>query len=137
MDVTNHPPLLLPYIKNLRWEKDLQDSVATKSSSAANLSILKVQNALLDLSAGLSVLYQCFPVATVSKIARTEIQNMEDEFYHLTVKGIDLMTYVRRFQELAALCPTIMSDSEKIIKLLSGDYLEVLMGMLSPLKLKL
>nr|GEX17823.1 reverse transcriptase domain-containing protein [Tanacetum cinerariifolium] len=68
---------------------------------------------------------------------RTEIQNMEDEFYHLTVKGIDLMTYVRRFQELAALCPTIMSDSEKIIKLLSGDYLEVLMGMLSPLKLKL
>nr|GEY88912.1 reverse transcriptase domain-containing protein [Tanacetum cinerariifolium] len=26
---------------------------------------------------------------------RTEIQNMEDEFYHLTVKGNDLKTYVR------------------------------------------
>ncbi|GJY78032.1 putative reverse transcriptase domain-containing protein [Tanacetum coccineum] len=32
---------------------------------------------------------------------RTEVQKMEDEFYHLTVKGNDLKTYVRRFQELA------------------------------------
>nr|GEZ80176.1 reverse transcriptase domain-containing protein [Tanacetum cinerariifolium] len=32
---------------------------------------------------------------------RTEIQKMKDEFYHLTVKGNDLKTYVRRFQELA------------------------------------
>ncbi|GKD51830.1 putative reverse transcriptase domain-containing protein [Tanacetum coccineum] len=31
---------------------------------------------------------------------RTEVQKMEDEFYHLTVKGSDLKTYVRRFQEL-------------------------------------
>nr|GEX22442.1 reverse transcriptase domain-containing protein [Tanacetum cinerariifolium] len=38
---------------------------------------------------------------------RAEIQNMEDEFYHLTVKGNDLKTYVRRFQELATLCPTM------------------------------
>ncbi|GJS14393.1 reverse transcriptase domain-containing protein [Tanacetum coccineum] len=34
---------------------------------------------------------------------RTEVQKMEDEFYHLTVKGNDLKTYVRRFQELATL----------------------------------
>ncbi|GKB88983.1 reverse transcriptase domain-containing protein [Tanacetum coccineum] len=27
---------------------------------------------------------------------RTEVQKMEDEFYHLTVKGNDLKTYVRR-----------------------------------------
>nr|GEU61176.1 putative reverse transcriptase domain-containing protein [Tanacetum cinerariifolium] len=39
---------------------------------------------------------------------RTEIQKMEDEFYHLTVKGNDLQTYVRRFQELATLCPTMV-----------------------------
>ncbi|GJU05870.1 putative reverse transcriptase domain-containing protein [Tanacetum coccineum] len=37
---------------------------------------------------------------------RTEIKKMEDEFYNLTVKGNDLKTYVRRFQELATLCPT-------------------------------
>ncbi|GKB93267.1 reverse transcriptase domain-containing protein [Tanacetum coccineum] len=36
---------------------------------------------------------------------RTEVQKMEDEFYHLTVKGNDLKTHVRRFQELANLCP--------------------------------
>ncbi|GKB97769.1 reverse transcriptase domain-containing protein [Tanacetum coccineum] len=32
---------------------------------------------------------------------RTEVQKMEDEFYYLTIKGNDLKTYVRRFQELA------------------------------------
>ncbi|GJX19645.1 reverse transcriptase domain-containing protein [Tanacetum coccineum] len=41
---------------------------------------------------------------------------MEDEFYNLTVKGNDLKAYVRRFQELAILCPTIVPDSEKMIE---------------------
>nr|GEZ19919.1 reverse transcriptase domain-containing protein [Tanacetum cinerariifolium] len=45
---------------------------------------------------------------------------MEDEFYHLTVKGNDLKTHVRRFQELATLCPTMVSDSEKMIKAFIG-----------------
>ncbi|GJQ92507.1 putative reverse transcriptase domain-containing protein [Tanacetum coccineum] len=45
---------------------------------------------------------------------------MEDEFYHLTVKGNDLKTYVRRFQELATLCPTMMPDSEKIMEVFIG-----------------
>ncbi|GJU85067.1 reverse transcriptase domain-containing protein [Tanacetum coccineum] len=44
---------------------------------------------------------------------QTEVQKMEDEFYHLTVKGNDLKTYVRRFQELATLCPTMVLDFEK------------------------
>ncbi|GJW65303.1 putative reverse transcriptase domain-containing protein [Tanacetum coccineum] len=41
---------------------------------------------------------------------------MEDEFYHLNVKGNDLKTYVRRFQELATLCSTIVPDSEKMME---------------------
>nr|GEU35073.1 reverse transcriptase domain-containing protein [Tanacetum cinerariifolium] len=41
---------------------------------------------------------------------RTEIQKMEHEFYHLTVKGNDLKTYVRRFQELATLCSTMVNN---------------------------
>ncbi|GJX30369.1 reverse transcriptase domain-containing protein [Tanacetum coccineum] len=45
---------------------------------------------------------------------------MEDEFYNLTVKGNDLKTYVRRFQELAILCPTIVPDSEKMIEVFIG-----------------
>ncbi|GJW03271.1 putative reverse transcriptase domain-containing protein [Tanacetum coccineum] len=56
---------------------------------------------------------------------RTEVQKMEDEFYHLTVKGNDLNTYVRKFQELATLCPTMVPDSEKMIEFSSGDCLEV------------
>ncbi|GJY82590.1 reverse transcriptase domain-containing protein [Tanacetum coccineum] len=47
---------------------------------------------------------------------RTEVQKMEDRFYHLTVKGNDLKTYVRRFQELATLCPTMVPDSEKLME---------------------
>ncbi|GKB24026.1 hypothetical protein Tco_0863427 [Tanacetum coccineum] len=45
---------------------------------------------------------------------------MEDEFYHLTVKGNDLKTYVRRFQELATLCPTMVLDFEKMIEVFIG-----------------
>ncbi|GJZ67543.1 reverse transcriptase domain-containing protein, partial [Tanacetum coccineum] len=51
---------------------------------------------------------------------RTEVQKMEDEFYHLTVKGNDLKTYVRRFQELATLCPTMVPDSEKMMEVFIG-----------------
>ncbi|GJX05082.1 reverse transcriptase domain-containing protein [Tanacetum coccineum] len=51
---------------------------------------------------------------------RTKIQKMEDEFYHLTVKGNDLKAYVRRFQELATLCPTMVPDSEKMMEVFIG-----------------
>ncbi|GKB40676.1 reverse transcriptase domain-containing protein [Tanacetum coccineum] len=51
---------------------------------------------------------------------RTEVQKMEDEFYHLTVKGNDLKTYVRRFQELATLCHTMVPDSEKMMEIFIG-----------------
>nr|GEX72078.1 putative reverse transcriptase domain-containing protein [Tanacetum cinerariifolium] len=51
---------------------------------------------------------------------RTEIQKIEDEFYHLTVKGNDLKTHIRRFQELSTLCPTMVSNSEKILEAFIG-----------------
>ncbi|GJS29289.1 reverse transcriptase domain-containing protein [Tanacetum coccineum] len=51
---------------------------------------------------------------------RTEVQKIEDKFYHLTVKGNDLKTYVRRFQELATLCPTMVPDFEKMIEIFIG-----------------
>ncbi|GKA71951.1 reverse transcriptase domain-containing protein [Tanacetum coccineum] len=44
---------------------------------------------------------------------RTKVQKMEDEFYHLTVKGNGLKTYVRRFRELATLCPTMVPNTKK------------------------
>ncbi|GJU17762.1 putative reverse transcriptase domain-containing protein [Tanacetum coccineum] len=47
---------------------------------------------------------------------RTEVRKMEDEFYNLTVKGNDLKTYVRRFQELTVLCPNMVPNTEKLME---------------------
>ncbi|GJX03684.1 hypothetical protein Tco_0189600 [Tanacetum coccineum] len=49
-----------------------------------------------------------------------EVQKMEDKFYHLIMKGNDLKTYVRRFQELATLCPTMVPDSDKMMEVFIG-----------------
>ncbi|GJT43487.1 reverse transcriptase domain-containing protein [Tanacetum coccineum] len=47
---------------------------------------------------------------------RTEVRKMEDEFYNLAIKGNDLKTYVRRFQELAVLCPNMVPNTEKLME---------------------
>nr|GEZ86756.1 reverse transcriptase domain-containing protein [Tanacetum cinerariifolium] len=54
---------------------------------------------------------------------RTEVQKMEDEFYHMNVKGNDLKTY-----ELATLCPTMVSDFEKMIKAFIGGLPQSIEG---------
>nr|GEY24005.1 hypothetical protein [Tanacetum cinerariifolium] len=51
---------------------------------------------------------------------RTEITKMEDEFYNLVVKENKLKTYIRRFQELALLCPNMVPNSEKLIEVFIG-----------------
>ncbi|GJZ95639.1 reverse transcriptase domain-containing protein [Tanacetum coccineum] len=51
---------------------------------------------------------------------RTEIKKIEDEFYNLIVKGNDLKTYIRRFQELAVLCPTMVPNSKKLMEVFIG-----------------
>ncbi|GJY56290.1 reverse transcriptase domain-containing protein [Tanacetum coccineum] len=48
---------------------------------------------------------------------RTEVKKMKDEFYNLAVKGNDLKTYIRRFQELAVLCPNMVPNSEKLMEI--------------------
>ncbi|GKA11951.1 hypothetical protein Tco_0691497 [Tanacetum coccineum] len=45
---------------------------------------------------------------------------MEDKFYNLAVKGNDLKTYVRRFQELAVLCPNMVPNTEKFMEVFIG-----------------
>nr|GFA39874.1 reverse transcriptase domain-containing protein [Tanacetum cinerariifolium] len=45
--------------------------------------------------------YDLKKLLTKKYCPRTEVKKMEDEFYNLTVKGNDLKTYVKRFQELA------------------------------------
>ncbi|GKE06529.1 reverse transcriptase domain-containing protein [Tanacetum coccineum] len=51
---------------------------------------------------------------------RTEVKKMENEFYNLTVKGNDLKTYVRRFQELAVLCLNMVPNTEKLMEVFIG-----------------
>ncbi|GKE11123.1 reverse transcriptase domain-containing protein [Tanacetum coccineum] len=51
---------------------------------------------------------------------RNEVKKIEDEFYNLTVKGNDIKTYIRRFQELAILCPTMVPNSEKLMEVFIG-----------------
>ncbi|GJV73173.1 putative reverse transcriptase domain-containing protein [Tanacetum coccineum] len=51
---------------------------------------------------------------------RTEVKKMEDGFYNLIVKGNDLKTYIRRFQELAVLYPTMVPNSEKLMEVFIG-----------------
>ncbi|GJY56866.1 hypothetical protein Tco_0455981 [Tanacetum coccineum] len=51
---------------------------------------------------------------------RTEVKKMEDKFYNLAVKGNYLKTYVRRFQELAVLCPNMVPNTEKVMEVFIG-----------------
>ncbi|GKD92774.1 reverse transcriptase domain-containing protein [Tanacetum coccineum] len=67
---------------------------------------------------------------------RTEVKKMEDEFYNLTVKGNDLKTYVRRFQELAVLCPTMVPNSEKLMEVFIGGLPRSIKGNVTALKPK-
>nr|GEU33564.1 reverse transcriptase domain-containing protein [Tanacetum cinerariifolium] len=63
---------------------------------------------------------------------RTKVRKMEEELYNLTVKGNDLKTYVRRFQELAVLCPNMVPNTEKLLEAfiggLSGYYRRFIEG---------
>ncbi|GJW38698.1 reverse transcriptase domain-containing protein [Tanacetum coccineum] len=59
---------------------------------------------------------------------QTEVKKMEDEFYNLVVKGNDLKTYVRRFQELAVLCPNMVSNSEKLMEPFIGGFPQSIEG---------
>ncbi|GJX86498.1 reverse transcriptase domain-containing protein [Tanacetum coccineum] len=51
---------------------------------------------------------------------RIEVQKIKNEFYHLTMKGNDLKTYVRRFKKLATLYPTMVPDYEKMMEVFIG-----------------
>ncbi|GJV79335.1 reverse transcriptase domain-containing protein [Tanacetum coccineum] len=59
---------------------------------------------------------------------RTEVKKMEDEFYNLFVKGNDLKTYVKRFQELAVLCLNVVPNSEKLIEAFIGGLPQSIEG---------
>ncbi|GJX20867.1 reverse transcriptase domain-containing protein [Tanacetum coccineum] len=65
---------------------------------------------------------------------RTEIKKMEDEFYNLTVKGNDLKTYIRRFQELAILCPNMVPNYENLMEVFIGGLPRSIEGNVTALR---
>nr|GEU66594.1 hypothetical protein [Tanacetum cinerariifolium] len=58
----------------------------------------------------------------------TEIKKMEDESYNLVVKGNDLKTYIRRFQELLVLCPNMVPNSEKLMEVFIRGLPRIIKG---------
>nr|GEZ75783.1 reverse transcriptase domain-containing protein [Tanacetum cinerariifolium] len=65
---------------------------------------------------------------------RTEVKKIEDEFYNLTIKRNDLKTYIRRFQELAMLCPTMVPNSKKLMEVFIGGLPRIIEGNFTALK---
>ncbi|GJY05883.1 reverse transcriptase domain-containing protein [Tanacetum coccineum] len=59
---------------------------------------------------------------------RTEVKKMEDGFYNLVVERDDLKTYVRRFQELAVLCPNMVPNYEKLMEAFIGGLPQSIEG---------
>ncbi|GJT08121.1 reverse transcriptase domain-containing protein [Tanacetum coccineum] len=59
---------------------------------------------------------------------RTEVKKMEDEFYNLVMKVNDLKTYIRRFQELAVLCPNMVLNAEKLMEVFINGLLRSIEG---------
>ncbi|GKA90426.1 reverse transcriptase domain-containing protein [Tanacetum coccineum] len=122
--------------------KLVADSVfAALEAQAATM----VRKALLASSAGLNELNRYFPpigIEEAYKITwsefkkllikkycpRIEVKKIEDEFYNLTVKGNDLKTCIRRFQELVVLCPTMVPNSKKLMEVLIGGLPKTIKG---------
>ncbi|GKF25755.1 reverse transcriptase domain-containing protein [Tanacetum coccineum] len=59
-------------------------------------------------------------VALEAQAVTMTVRKIEDELYNLTVKENDLKPYVRRFQELAVLCPNMVPNTEKLLEAFIG-----------------
>nr|GFA16165.1 reverse transcriptase domain-containing protein [Tanacetum cinerariifolium] len=65
----------------------------------------------------------------VSSVGLSKLnQKMEDEFYNLVVKGNDLKTYARRFQDLATLCLNMVLNNEKLMEVFIGGLPQSIEG---------
>nr|GEV10188.1 reverse transcriptase domain-containing protein [Tanacetum cinerariifolium] len=65
---------------------------------------------------------------------RNEVKKMEDEFYNLIVKGNDLKTYIRRFQEIAVLCTNMVPNTKKLMEVFIRGLPQSIKGTVTALK---
>ena len=47
---------------------------------------------------------------------RSEVQNLEQEFWNLTIKGLEAKAYTIRFTELAILCSEMVTPVDKKVE---------------------
>ncbi|GKB47622.1 hypothetical protein Tco_0898375 [Tanacetum coccineum] len=72
--------------------------------------------------------------AEEDKVTFATVKKMEDEFYNLVVKVNDLKTYIRRFQELAVLCPNMVPNTENLLEVLISGLPRSIEGNVTALK---
>ncbi|GKD33328.1 reverse transcriptase domain-containing protein [Tanacetum coccineum] len=122
------PTSAAPAMSQVAIGKLVADSVAAaleaQTATIANDDMNKI-NQYFSVPIGIKEAYKItwfeFKKLLIKKYCpRNEVKKMEDEFYNLIVKGNDLKTYIRRFQELAVLCPTMVPNSEKLMEVFIG-----------------
>nr|GEY56494.1 hypothetical protein [Tanacetum cinerariifolium] len=59
---------------------------------------------------------------------RGEIQKLESEFWNLKVKGLDLLNYNHRFQELALMCERMFLEEEKKVERYTSGLPDMIHG---------
>ncbi|GKB29132.1 reverse transcriptase domain-containing protein [Tanacetum coccineum] len=98
----------------INFSKDSRASQKTSSSENTSHNFGCHQQLLMI---GISSALKAQAASMANKYCpRTEVKKMEDKFYNLVVKGNDLKTYIRRFQELAVLCPNMVPNAEKLME---------------------
>nr|GEZ89001.1 reverse transcriptase domain-containing protein [Tanacetum cinerariifolium] len=107
--------------------KDTNTSVSP-SSSVGSSSPIRIEQA------NKITLTELKRLLTNKYCPRTEIKKMKDEFYDLTIKGNDLKTYIRRFQQLALLGLNMVPNSEKLIEVFIGGLPTSIEGNVTALK---
>ncbi|GKA62392.1 reverse transcriptase domain-containing protein [Tanacetum coccineum] len=115
--------------------KGLQSKIATGTLTEEALSWWNSFAQPIGIEEAYKISWSKFKKLLIKKYCpRTEVKKMEDEFYNLTVKGNDLKTYIRRFQELVVLCPTMVANYEKLMEVFIGGLPRSIEGNVTALK---
>nr|GEW66870.1 putative reverse transcriptase domain-containing protein [Tanacetum cinerariifolium] len=57
-----------------------------------------------------------------------EVQRLEDELRHLKLRDMNISAYTEKFNELALLCPDVVPNEKKMVKLYTKRFLEIIKG---------
>nr|GEX50898.1 hypothetical protein [Tanacetum cinerariifolium] len=108
--------------------RDMMD-VASQRVTRSQRRELRVQRELRQIRRRLChELGRTYEGDDISVSLRNEVQNMETELWNLVVKGNDLTTYTRRFQELVLLCTRMVPNEEDKVERFVGGLPDNIKG---------